>query len=79
MLGLPLDRAIGCVTARAAANVSAFKGLGTLGPDRPADVAVLELRDGDFDFVDNVDATRTGHRKLVTTAVVMNGKVVPRT
>jgi dihydroorotase len=79
MLGMPLDHAIGCVTAQAAANVSAFKGLGTLGPDRPADVAVLELRDGDFDFVDNVDATRTGHRKLVTTAVVMNGKVVPRT
>jgi dihydroorotase len=75
MLGMPLDQAIGCVTAQAAANVSAFKGLGTLGPDRQADVAVLELRDGDFDFVDNVDATRTGHRKLVTTAVVMNGKV----
>jgi dihydroorotase len=79
MLGMPLDQAIGCVTTHAAANVSAFKGLGTLGPGAPADVAVLELREGDVDFVDNVDATRTGHRKLVTQAVVMNGTLVQPT
>jgi dihydroorotase len=77
MLGMPLDQAIGCVTAHAAENVSAFKGLGTLGPGAPADVAVFDLREGDFEFVDNVDAARTGHRKLVVTAVVMNGKRVP--
>ncbi len=74
MLGMPLDQAIGCVTAHAAANVSVFKGLGTLAPGAPADVAVFDLREGDFEFVDNVDATRTGHRKLVAAAVVMNGK-----
>jgi dihydroorotase len=77
MLGMPLDQAIGCVTAHAAANVSVFKGLGTLGPGAAADVAVFDLREGDFEFVDNVDATRTGHRKLVATAVVMNGKRIP--
>jgi len=74
MLGMPLDQAIACVTNHAAANVSAFKDLGTLGPGRPADIAVFELREGDFEFVDNVDAKRTGHRKLVTSTVVMNGK-----
>ena len=74
MLGMPLDQAIGCVTAHAAANVSVFKGLGTLAPGAPADVAVFDLREGDFEFVDNVDATRTGHRKLVAAGVVMNGK-----
>jgi dihydroorotase len=76
MLGLPLDRAIACVTSQAARNVSVFKGLGTLAPGSPADVAVMELREGEFEFVDNVDAKRTGRRKLVTTAVVMNGRRV---
>jgi dihydroorotase len=76
MLGMPLDRAIGCVTSQAAANIAAFKDLGTLRVGSPADVAVLELRDGEFEFVDNVDAKRTGRRKLVTSAVVMNGQRV---
>ena len=80
MLGMPLDQAIACVTNHAAANVSAFRELGTLRPGAPADVAVLELREGDFELVDNADAKRTGHRKLVTAAVVMNGKriAIPR-
>jgi len=56
--------------------VSAFRNLGTLRPGAAADVAVLELREGDFEFVDNIDGKRTGHRKLFTTAVVMNGKRV---
>ena len=74
MLGLPLDRAIACVTRGAAASVSAFRDLGTLRPGAQADVAVLELREGDFEFVDNVDAKRTGRQMLTTAAVVMNGK-----
>jgi dihydroorotase len=74
MLGMPLDQAVACVTSRAAANVAAFKNLGTLRPDSAADLAVLELREGRFEFVDNVDAARTGRSKLVTSAVVMNGK-----
>jgi dihydroorotase len=74
MLGMPLDQAIACVTAHAAANVKAFKDLGTLRPGAPADVAILELKKGEFGFVDNVDAKRTGREKLITTAVIMNGK-----
>jgi dihydroorotase len=77
MLGMPLDQAVACVTSRAAANVAAFKNLGTLRPDSAADLAVLELREGRFEFVDNVDAARTGRSKLVTSAVVMNGKRTP--
>jgi len=76
MLGLPLDRAIACVTRDAAASVAAFKDLGTLKPGAPADIAVFELRQGDFEFVDNVDAKRTGRQMLKTVAVVMNGRKV---
>ena len=76
MLGMPIDGAVACVTNHAAAAVSAFRNLGTLRPGAAADVAVLELREGDFEFVDNIDGKRTGHRKLFTAAVVMNGKRV---
>ena len=78
MLGMPLDQAIGCVTNQAARNITAFKDLGTLAIGAPADVAVFELREGDFEFVDNVDEKRAGHRKLVPSAVVMNGRLVNR-
>jgi dihydroorotase len=74
MLGLPLDRAIACVTRDAAASVAAFRDLGTLRPGAQADVAVLERREGEFEFVDNVDAKRTGRQMLTTVAVVVNGK-----
>ena len=74
MLGMPLNDAVACVTSHAAAGVAAFKDLGTLRPGAPADIAVLELRDGSFEFVDNIDGTRTGRQKLVAAAVVMNGK-----
>jgi dihydroorotase len=76
MLGLPLDRAVACATRAAAASISAFKDLGTLKPGAPADVAVFDLREGDFEFVDNVDAKRNGPQMLTTSAVVMNGKKV---
>jgi dihydroorotase len=76
MLGLPLNDAIACVTSHAAASVSAFKDLGTLRTGAIADIAILELRQGEFEFVDNIDGTRTGKQKLVTSTVVMNGKRV---
>jgi dihydroorotase len=74
MLGMPLSDAIACVTSHAAASVSAFKDLGTLRTGAPADIAVLDVRDGTFEFVDNIDGKRTGRQKLLTKAVVMNGK-----
>jgi len=47
----------------------------TLRPGGPADVTVFELREGDVEFVDNVDAKRTGQPQAVTSTVVMNGKL----
>ena len=51
----------------------------TYGPLRigaPADVTVLELAEGDFDFVDNYRGVRKGTQKLMTRAVVMGGAQV---
>jgi hypothetical protein len=39
-------------------------------------VAILELRQGDFEFVDNANTKRTGKQKLFATATVVGGKRV---
>ena len=76
MLGLPLDRVVACVTANAAVSMPAFRGLGTLQPGAVADIAVMTLQQGRFEFVDNDHATRTGSQRLTTVAVVKGGKHV---
>jgi dihydroorotase len=76
VLGMPLDQVIAMGTTNAARAVASFKDLGTLRVGAVADVAVLELRDGQFEFVDNYKGTRTGTRKLFATAVVIGGRRV---
>jgi len=73
-MGMPLNQVIACVTSNAARTVKEFNPYGTLRPGRTADVTVLELTQGSFEFVDNYKGTRTGRQKLVTRAVVCNGK-----
>jgi dihydroorotase len=77
--GMPLDQVI----ARATSNVSrvfeVFRDRGTLNVGAPADVAVLELRQGSFEFVDNYKNVRTGRQRLFPIATVLGGKrVAPR-
>jgi dihydroorotase len=76
LLGMPLDRVIACVTVNAARAMPAFKGLGTFVVGAPADVAIMEIQQGSFEFDDNEHARRTGRMKLVTTATVFGGKRV---
>jgi len=42
----------------------------------PADVAVLELREGPFEFVDNYENKRTGRQRLFPSATVLAGKLI---
>ena len=74
LLGMPLDGVVACATSNAARTFPAFKGLGTIRPGSPADVAVMELRQGSFEFEDNYKGKRTGTQKLVATATVLGGK-----
>lgn len=76
LLGLPVGVVIGMGTANAARAVAPFKDLGTLRVGAIADVAVLELREGAFEFVDNENTKRTGTQKLFTTATVFGGKKI---
>jgi len=76
MLGMTVNQVIACVTANAARAIPEFKTFGTLKLGAVADVAVMELKDGEFEFVDNVDTKRTGRKKLFPYAAVVGGKRV---
>ena len=76
LLGMPLARVIACATANAAKAMPIFRGLGTLAPGAIADVVVIELQRGSFEFVDNEHTSRTGTEKLQTVKVVKDGKVL---
>ena len=76
LLGMPLGDVIERVTSRAAKVFTALNGYGTLHEGATADVTVLELTEGSFEFLDNYKGARPGGRRLVTRAVVFAGKRV---
>jgi len=76
MLGMPLDRVIACATTNAAKTFPAFRGLGTVRAGSPADLAIMEIQQGSFEFEDNYKGKRTGRLRLVTTDTVFGGKRV---
>jgi dihydroorotase len=78
MFGMPLSQIIACATVNAARCFSSFDDRGTLNVGAPADVAILELRDGTFEFLDNYKGTRTGKQRLFPAGTVHAGKTVPR-
>jgi dihydroorotase len=78
MFGMSVSQIIACATVNAARVFPAFDDRGTLNVGAPADVAIMELRDGEFEFVDNYKGKRTGKQRLFPIATVLNGKRVPR-
>jgi dihydroorotase len=78
MLGMPLNQIIACATVNAARLFPAFDDRGTLNVGAPADVAIMELREGTFEFLDNYKGVRTGRQRLFPAATVLAGKNVAR-
>ena len=79
MLGMGLSDVVACATTHPARVFPRFEDRGTLNVGAPADVALMELREGDFEFVDNYQGTRTGPQRLFPFATVLGGKRVPST
>lgn len=77
MLGMPLTEVVARATSRAARLFPVFEDRGTLNVGAPADIAIMELREGSFEFVDNYEGTRTGSQRLFPFATVLDGKRVP--
>jgi dihydroorotase len=75
--GMPLDQVIARATVNASRVFEVFRDRGTLNVGAPADVAVLELRQGAFEFVDNYENKRTGRQRLFPGGTVLGGKRVP--
>jgi dihydroorotase len=78
MFGMPLREIIACATVNAARVFPSFDDRGTLNVGAPADVAILELREGTFEFVDNYKGLRTGSQRLFPAGTVLAGKQVQR-
>ncbi len=74
--GVSLKEVITAATVRSASLFPAFKGMGTLAKGARADVAILDLQEGNFDFIDTFGGKHPGKQKLVTSAVVFGGRVV---
>jgi dihydroorotase len=77
MFGMPLSAVIAAGTVNAARIFPAFDDRGTLNVGAPADVAILELREGEFEFLDNYKGTRKGKQRLFPIATVIGGKKAP--
>jgi dihydroorotase len=80
-LGMNLTEVVERTTVSAARAFKFGVEIGTLKPGAEADVAVLELRSGEFGLIDSEAQVRTVKQKLVSVATVRGGKVfrVPQT
>ena len=76
--GMTVPQAIARATMNAARPFAVFHDRGTLNVGAVADVAILELREGNFEFLDNYNNKRMGNQRLFPSGTVLNGKRIPR-
>ena len=75
--GMSLEQVIARATLNPSRVFEVFHDRGTLNVGAPADVAVLELREGSFEFVDNFEGKRTGRQRLFPGRTILGGKLTP--
>ncbi|MFP6571320.1 MAG: amidohydrolase family protein [Vicinamibacterales bacterium] len=76
--GLTIDQVVARATLNASRIYPVFRDRGTLNVGAPADVAVLELREGTFEFIDNYENLRVGTQRLFPSETVLGGQRVSR-
>jgi dihydroorotase len=74
MLGMSLDQVIACATVNASRAFPVFRNKGTLKVGAPADIAILELKEGTFEFLDNFGNKQSGRQRLFPSVSVLGGK-----
>jgi dihydroorotase len=75
LLGLNLHETIARCTVNAAPVFNFGAEIGTLKVGTEADVAVFDLREGEFGFIDSEGKTRMGRQKLFPAVTVRAGKL----
>jgi predicted amidohydrolase len=75
-LGMTLQDAVLRATVNPAKAIRRYPELGTLSDGKIADVAVFELRQGVFAFIDSARKKLTGTKKLECVMTIRDGKVV---
>jgi dihydroorotase len=76
--GMSVADAVACATVNAARTFEVFWDRGTLNVGAPADVALLELREGEFEFLDNYENKITGKQRLFPSGTILAGKYFAR-
>ena len=76
--GMSVAQVVACATSNASRVFPVFRDRGTLEVGAPADIALLELREGTFEFVDNYTNTITGKQRLFPAGTVLAGARVQR-
>ena len=72
--GMTVSEAIARATWNASRVFPVFNDRGTLNVGAPADVALLELREGKFEFLDNYKGTIIGKQRFFPAGTVLGGK-----
>jgi dihydroorotase len=76
--GMSVNQAVACATINASRTFSIFRNRGTLKVGANADIALLDLREGKFEFVDNFNNKITGSQRFFPADTVLAGKWIPR-
>lgn len=76
--GMNMNEVVACGSTNASRLYPFLRDKGTLNVGAPADIAILDLRQGSFDFVDNYENVRTGTQRLFPFETVLAGRRVPR-
>ncbi|MBI1786592.1 MAG: amidohydrolase/deacetylase family metallohydrolase [Acidobacteria bacterium] len=73
-LGMSFDDVLTRVTANPARIVNRLEGLGSLAIGAPADIALLEIEEGQFQLVDSQKTAVTAPRRIVSRLTICRGK-----
>lgn len=76
--GMDLSAAVACATLNPSRVFPFLRDEGTLNEGAQADIAILELREGNFDFLDNYENVRAGTQRLFPSDTILAGRRVPR-
>ena len=75
--GMTVSEAVARATVNAARTFEVFRDRGTLNVGAVADIALLDLREGNFEFLDNYGNTTPGRQRLFPRRTVLGGRLIP--